>query len=775
MSTMVAQALEVQQNSIDSALTKNYESFDRRITFKKATWAGSTSMENTTHKPLNVVEKKFGYDSETNIKKQKKSTKDQKTDDAHEKDINGEQLPKPGRILFPQAKIENIMKWQVVSKAGGGLYNYSNTCFLNSVLQCLMYTPPVANYLLSGEHARNCQLKNEPCAFCEMESLTKTAHGAKNNAIYPKRIVGSLKVWAKHFRKGRQEDAHEFLRYLIDAMQKACLAPYDSKMDANIKATTFIHQVFGGYTRSQVRCLVCNFQSNTYDESLDLSLDIKNAKSLTKALAKFTVRETLEKDNKYMCEKCNKKVDAVKQMTVHTAPAILVVHLKRFDYMGGKVRGHVPFDEKLDLTPYMSKSYDKVKKEKCTYSLICVMVHAGYTTRSGHYYCYVKGANGMWYEMDDESVNQVKLPTVLRQEAYMMFYSRDSSKQSSAGVNSVGAKSASEAQSIAMDTRKEINQRREKYEKEILVNEPLRASALPVLSNGVTSSTGNDKKRKKDKMKAKARVDVASTSVGLKKTVQMPDPTIVNGISTSHTNEHESSDSEREIVKGMSARKAITTSKSMWSIEPMMVPNATEARTPIPLQSENPKKSLGMKRKFTSPASLLYKRDNKKPKIKHWDESIGDDLSKMKKNAVRESFKERDIADTNRKTKSQSGGSGALFDGLRDMKKDNELSSIIGRSDKFAGLGGKVGTWENENTKSMIDTIRHNGPTFKSSVMDTSYTVDDREIDQGRVKKVKQPKMMNPKSNINHFQKEGERKSMQKKVVPKKFNLKSYD
>lgn len=32
------------------------------------------------------------------------------------------------------------------------------------------------------------------------------------------------KVWAKHFRKGRQEDAHEFLRYFIDGMQRACLA-----------------------------------------------------------------------------------------------------------------------------------------------------------------------------------------------------------------------------------------------------------------------------------------------------------------------------------------------------------------------------------------------------------------------------------------------------------------------------------------------------------------------------------------------------------------------
>lgn len=28
---------------------------------------------------------------------------------------------------------------------------------------------------------------------------------------------------AKHFRYGSQEDAHEFLRYTVDAMQKSCL------------------------------------------------------------------------------------------------------------------------------------------------------------------------------------------------------------------------------------------------------------------------------------------------------------------------------------------------------------------------------------------------------------------------------------------------------------------------------------------------------------------------------------------------------------------------
>lgn len=42
------------------------------------------------------------------------------------------------------------------------------------------------------------------------------------------------------------------------------------------------------------------------------------------------------------------------------------------------------------------------------YTLFGVLVHHGHSLHAGHYVAFVRGPNGLWHQMDDASVSQVR-------------------------------------------------------------------------------------------------------------------------------------------------------------------------------------------------------------------------------------------------------------------------------------------------------------------------------------------------------------------------------
>jgi ubiquitin carboxyl-terminal hydrolase 36/42 len=405
-----------------------------------------------------------------------------------------------------------------VPPVGRGLLNLGNSCFINSILQALTHTAPLAKLCQSNRHTANCALTNanEPCAFCIIERHVCAAlaprpergwfgggsrlnhgggHGAyhapHDEAIAPEEVFGNLRLLARHFTRGRQEDAHELLRLSLESMDDSCLANcgrpsargrdghrggqsatvFDPETGARLAPPTAVERIFQGRFRTLVKCQRCQGESKTFDPFQDVSLELPGREdrsshgggyhgsgylrgadttrgSVESALRNYTEEERLEGDNAYRCERCDDLCPATKRVTVHEAPAILVFHLKRFDYYGGKIISPVDFSERLTLGGHMSEDAEEAGP---AYRLYAMVTHSGGSVSSGHYYTFVRkptapsfdgsrrnspavanfygattnATDDEWYLCDDSSVRRVSRADVFDAEAYVLFYQRD--------------------------------------------------------------------------------------------------------------------------------------------------------------------------------------------------------------------------------------------------------------------------------------------------------------------------------------------------------------
>lgn len=246
----------------------------------------------------------------------------------------------------------------------------------------------------------------------------------QQHAITPSLITNRLHNICKHLTLGRQEDAHEFLRYLVEQMEKSFLNRFKStagfkELDQYSKETTPLNQLLGGYLRSTVTCLSCKYESITFQHFEDMSLDITRVSTLNEALAGYFSRENLEECG-YKCESCKKKVSATKRFSLERAPVVLCIQLKRFNVMGGKLSKQIQISQNLDLRKHLAAQCDP--NQSCNYKLVSMVTHLGGSASGGHYTAIGLAPNGNYYHFDDSCVSNVSIDNVLRTNAYVLFY-----------------------------------------------------------------------------------------------------------------------------------------------------------------------------------------------------------------------------------------------------------------------------------------------------------------------------------------------------------------
>lgn len=289
-----------------------------------------------------------------------------------------------------------------------GLSNFGNTCYANSVLQALYFCLPFRERVLAHKHPESeaeTLLSSLSDLFQQISSSRK-----KFGVLQPRKFITKVKKENVVFDNMQQQDAHEFLNYLLNTI--ADLLAAECKVEGQPAGPTWVHEIFQGMLTNETRCLCCETVRSKDENFLDLSVDIEQNTSLTHCLRMFSTSETLSTEYKYYCEECCSKQEATKRLRVKRLPQILALHLKRFKYMEQshrytKLSHRVVFPWELKI---FNTSDDATNADRM-YDLTAVVVHCGSGPNRGHYITIVK-SYGYWLLFDDDIVEEIEPHTI---------------------------------------------------------------------------------------------------------------------------------------------------------------------------------------------------------------------------------------------------------------------------------------------------------------------------------------------------------------------------
>ncbi|XP_036175833.1 ubiquitin carboxyl-terminal hydrolase 40 isoform X5 [Myotis myotis] len=260
-----------------------------------------------------------------------------------------------------------------------GIRNQGGTCYLNSLLQTLHFTPEFreALFSLGPEELGSLEEKDNPDA-----------------------------------KEMRQHDVQELNRILFSALETSLVGTSGHDL---------INRLYHGTIVNQIVCKECKNVSEKQEDFLDLTVAVKNVTGLEDALWNMYVEEEVfDCDNLYHCGSCDRLVKAAKSAKLRKLPPFLTVSLLRFNFDFVKCERYketscYTFPLRINLKPFCEQS--QLDDLEYMYDLFSVIIHKG-GCYGGHYHVYIKDVDhlGNWQLQEEKSKPDVNLKDLQNEE-----------------------------------------------------------------------------------------------------------------------------------------------------------------------------------------------------------------------------------------------------------------------------------------------------------------------------------------------------------------------
>jgi len=363
-----------------------------------------------------------------------------------------------------------------------GLINRANWCYINASLQALIAIPAIYHFFKNLKEFLNERAKETSTPltdsmisfFDRFEPIEIHSTGKRDNeelnyggAFEPKGVYEVLSVMKSSLsEKGRQEDAEEFLSFLLNGVHDELVGlsklvqpkakgseltngdVHESESDEDsweevgpknkVRTTrkaviegSLIKHMFGGVICSSVLQTGAK-ESSTFQPFFTLQLDIQseNIQTLHDAIEFYFMKEKLQG---FTCSKTKTEVEASRRVSLEELPLMFIFHLKYFvfDRKGGSQKLHKEIEIPIDLEiprDILSNSKVVSLSNLRRYKLHAIVYHHGRHAAGGHYTAAVHHGNPFgWVHFDDNQIKTINMNENKHLDGsvpYLLFYER---------------------------------------------------------------------------------------------------------------------------------------------------------------------------------------------------------------------------------------------------------------------------------------------------------------------------------------------------------------